>query len=254
VSVRPTLWILGAGGHGRVVADAAAASAKFAEIVFFDDAATLAPTSPSAPSAPSAPRVARWPLRGDTEAFFAQPTGAATSIERHIAIGDNGVRDRLVRRCEASQLKLATVVHPAAVVSADATVGAGAFIAAAAVVAPGADIGIAAIVNHGASVDHDNRIGRAVHIGPGAHLGGNVTVGETSWIGLGAALRHGVRVGRAALVGAGAVVVADVTDAARVVGNPARPLTDPAHAADTVDTAGGAAPAAHEPPRAPRQT
>lgn len=216
MSARPVLWILGAGGHGRVVADAAAASGRYGEIVFFDDDSRLDR------------QVARWSVRGDSKAFVAvpAPTGAVpvAPIERHIGIGDNHRRDDQARRCEGLGLSLATIVHPAAVVSADAVLAPGCFIAAGAVVAPGAELGVATIVNHGASVDHDGRIGRAAHIGPGARLGGTVTVGDGAWIGLGAVVRHGARIGARALVGAGAVVVADVADAARVVGNPARPL------------------------------
>ncbi|MBL8287714.1 MAG: NeuD/PglB/VioB family sugar acetyltransferase [Rubrivivax sp.] len=209
------MWILGAGGHGRVVADAVAAGGRFAEVVFFDDAPGGRACS------------GRFRFGGDSAAF-ARPAPAADSgprVERHIAIGDNARRDELARDCEARGLPpLAVVVHPAAVVSAEATLGPGCFVAAGAVVAPGAQLDAVAIVNHGASVDHDGRIGRAVHVGPGARLGGNVSVGERAWIGIGAAVRHDIRIGARAVVGAGAVVVADVADEARVAGNPARPL------------------------------
>lgn len=216
MSSKPTLWILGAGGHGRVVADAAAAGGRYGEIAFFDDDPTLGP------------QIGRWPMRGDAQAFgTAGPAAAASAgaIERHIGIGDNVRREHLARRCESLGLLLATVVHPAAVVSVDAALAPGCFVAAGAVVAPGAELGAATIVNHGASIDHDGRIGRAVHVGPGAHLGGNVAVGDLAWVGLGAAVRHGARIGARAMVGAGAVVVADVVDDARVVGNPARPMS-----------------------------
>jgi sugar O-acyltransferase (sialic acid O-acetyltransferase NeuD family) len=208
------LWILGAGGHGRVVADAAFATRRWTEIAFFDD------------DAGRATQLGRFVWRGDGPAFFAgggtTPAGAA--IERHIAVGHNAVRDDLARRCEALGLTLAFVVHPRAVVSPEARVGAGCFVAAGAVVAPGAELGAVAIVNHNACIDHDNRIGRAVHVGPGAHLGGNVAVGERTWVGLGASVRQGTRIGAGAMVGAGAVVVAGVADGATVVGNPARPM------------------------------
>ena len=118
---RGALWILGAGGHGRVVADAAEVAGRHDEIVFFDDdAARAAQVSPRA-------------FGGDHAAFLAGH-GAGPGIERHVAIGDNGTRERFVRRCEEAGLALATVVHPAAVVSRDATLGAGGFVAAGAVV------------------------------------------------------------------------------------------------------------------------
>ena len=207
------LWILGAGGHGRVVGDAALASGRWTEIAFFDD------------DAGRATQLGRFVWRGDGPAFFAGGTDAAGhTVLRHVAVGHNAARDDLSRRCEALGLALASVVHPRAVVSPEARLAPGCFIAAGAVVAPGAEIGVAGIVNHGAVVDHDNRLGRAVHVGPGAHLGGNVSIGDRSWVGLGAAVRHGIRIGGGAVVGAGAVVVAGVADHTTVVGNPARPL------------------------------
>lgn len=207
------LWILGAGGHGRVVADAAAAAGRWQTVAFFDDRRSAGAS------------VGRWTVLGDTEAFFAA-AGSPSDLapERHVAVGDNARRDALASRCERLGLGLAVVVHPRAVVSPDAALSAGCFVAAGAVVAPGASLGVSCIVNHGASVDHDGRLGRAVHVGPGAHLGGAVEVGDRAWVGLGAAVRHQVTIGADALVGAGAVVVASVADNSRVVGNPARPM------------------------------
>lgn len=204
-----TLWILGAGGHGRVVADAARASGRYGEIVFFDDA-------PAAGLACGA-----WAVRGDGAAFLDE---GGPQVERIVAIGDNRRRDDVLGTCAARSRRLAVVVHPAASVSIGARLGAGTFVAAGAVVAIGSDLGAGCIVNHGASVDHDCRLGRAVHVSPGARLGGDVRVGDRSWIGIGAAVRHGLGIGSDALIGAGAAVVADVPDNSRWAGNPARPL------------------------------
>ncbi len=208
------LWILGAGGHGRVVADAALASGRWSEIAFFDD-------DPA-----RATQLGHFVRRGDGPAFFSggHKDAAGATIERHIAVGHNAARHELARRCDALGLVLALVVHPRAMISPQARLANGCFVAAGAIVAPGAEIGVAGIVNHGASVDHDNRIGRAVHVGPGARLGGNVNVGDRAWIGLGASVRHGIRIGVGALVGAGAVVVAGVADNVTVIGNPAKPM------------------------------
>lgn len=214
----PVLWILGAGGHGRVVADAARASGRWRRIEFFDDAPAIGE------------KVGATPVAGDGERFFRPAADGAAAPQRHVAVGDNAQREALLARCEEQGCDLAVIVHPAAVVSAEATLAPGCFVAAGAVVAPGAAIGAGGIVNHQASVDHDCRLGRAVHVGPGAHLGGGVVVGDRTWIGLGAAVRHAICIGADALVGAGAVVVAAVADNSQVVGNPARSLMRRSHA------------------------
>jgi sugar O-acyltransferase (sialic acid O-acetyltransferase NeuD family) len=201
------LWVLGAGGHGRVVADAARATRRWAGIVFFDDALAEGAS------------VGGWLVQGSSAEFCACES---TGVDRIVAIGDNRHRHDAIGRCKGPPL--AVVVHPAAVVSHDAHLGAGTFVAAGAVVGIGADLGEGVIVNTGASVDHDCRLGASVHVGPGARLGGGVMVGDRSWIGLGASVRHQIRIGTDAMVGAGAVVVAAVPDNCVVAGNPARRL------------------------------
>ncbi|MBL8342013.1 MAG: NeuD/PglB/VioB family sugar acetyltransferase [Rubrivivax sp.] len=207
--------MLGGGGHGLVVADAARASARFEAIVFFDDAAERGSQRGA------------WPVLGGSGDFARE---VPPHVERIVAIGDNARRDQLLQACLERGARVATVVHPAASVSPGARLGRGSFVAAGAVVAIGAEVGAGGIINHGASVDHECVLGRAVHVSPGARLGGGVRVGDRSWVGIAAAVRHAVTIGADVVVGAGAVVVADVSDNMRLVGNPARPLPPQRHA------------------------
>lgn len=202
------LWILGAGGHGRVVADAARSQGGWSEILFFDDS-------------PRGEQVDGLRVAGGSSAFF-----EAAEAARIVAIGDNRCRDALSARCTAAGLMLATVVHGQACVSPGSVIGPGSFVAAMAVVGPGVRLGRACIVNTSASVDHDCILGDAVHVSPGAHLGGGVVVGHRTWVGIGAAIRHAEVIGDDAMVAAGAVVVAPVADNAQVAGVPARSRVD----------------------------
>ncbi len=198
---------MGAGGHGRVVADAALLSG-WDEVIFFDDAW------------PETKTTGPWQIAGKT-GDVSRNHGRFKSVI--VAIGDNETRVTKQRELEAQSMSVASVVHPNAVVSPHARVGKGAAILAGAVVNPFAVLGAGCIVNTGASIDHDCVLLDGVHVSPGARLGGGVRIGEASWIGIGAVVKEGISIGANVRVGAGAAVVDDVADGLTVVGVPARP-------------------------------
>jgi sugar O-acyltransferase (sialic acid O-acetyltransferase NeuD family) len=202
------LLIAGAGGHGRVVADTAEASAEnWDQIAFLDD------------RYPELTVSGLWQVIGkfDDLARLARNYDACIA-----AVGSAYVRLSLLERFQALGFKIPLIVHPKATVSRHARLEHGSIVGAGAVVNIGSDVGIGCIINTGATVDHDCRLGAGVHIGPGAHLAGNVAVGMRSWIGIGAIARQGVRIGADVTVGAGALCLEDVRDGVVVVGAPAR--------------------------------
>ena len=202
------LALLGASGHGKVVADAALA-AGWSRVVFFDDAW------------PGGSTHARWPTEGGTSELMAR-LGEFDGVL--VSIGHAAVRVRRQHELRAAGARLACVVHPRACVSPFAQIGAGSVVMAGAVIQADAQLGEACIVNTCASVDHDCHLADGVHVAPGAHLCGDVRVGACSWVGTGAAVRQGIRIGAGATVGAGAVVVKPVADGQTVAGCPAMPL------------------------------
>jgi sugar O-acyltransferase (sialic acid O-acetyltransferase NeuD family) len=202
------LAILGGGGHGKVVADAALL-AGWASVSFFDDAW------------PDVSAVGPWQVLGTSSQLF-----DSTSVFEGVivAIGDNATRLAKCRTLISRGITLASIIHPAAVVSPFAECGQGTVVFASAVLNPFSRLGLCCILNTGSSVDHDCHLSDGVHVCPGARLGGGVTVGEGSFIGIGACARHRVSIGSRVVVGAGAVVVADVPDGLTVVGVPATRL------------------------------
>ncbi|MCZ8253494.1 MAG: acetyltransferase [Hylemonella sp.] len=202
------LALLGASGHGKVVADAALAGG-WGAVEFFDDAW------------PQRQSNGPWPVTGDSAALLTRLQEFQGVI---VSIGDCAVRWAKHQTLETAGAPLVTVVHPAAVVSPHALLGAGTVLMAGAVVNIDAVVGQAGIINTGATVDHDCRLGDAVHICPGAHLSGHVQVGHGSWVGVGAAVKQGMTIGQRVMVGAGAVVVQAVPDGLTVIGNPAVPM------------------------------
>ena len=203
------LAILGASGHGKVVADAALC-AGWDEVCFFDDAW------------PRLSRNGSWPVVGALAEMLRR-----CGPEFHaavVAIGHNETRLAKMAALTDAGIPLATVVHPSAVISQYAFLGQGCVAFAGAVVNVGAEVGDGCILNTGATVDHDSRLDEGVHVSPGANLAGGVVVGAGSWVGIGASVRQGVTIGRKVMVGAGAAVVSNIPDNVTVVGVPARVL------------------------------
>lgn len=200
--------ILGASGHGKVVADLVE-TLGLGSPVFFDDAW------------PHVTQNGPWPVVGNGETLLGNVKRFAGVV---VAIGHNRVRLQKLHLLQDHGAELPILVHPAAVVSCHATLGPGSVVMAGAVVNASAKIGLGAILNTACSVDHDCVLEDAVHVSPGARLAGGVQVGTCSWIGIGAAVRQMVRIGADVLVGAGAAVVADTGDDVTVVGVPAQPM------------------------------
>jgi sugar O-acyltransferase (sialic acid O-acetyltransferase NeuD family) len=205
-----SLAILGAGGHGKVIADAALCSG-WEDIVFFDD------------RWPTLSHLGVWDVVGDSQSFNEQATCFDAVF---VAIGDNGIRMDKMSTLLRENIPLATVIHPSATVSRFAQVGLGSILCAGAVVNPDSVVGIGSIINTGATVDHDCSVGDFVHISPGANLASGVRVGDLSWIGIGSSIRQLITIGSGVVVGAGAVVIKDIPDACTVVGIPAEIITN----------------------------
>lgn len=195
------LAILGAGGHGRVVA-ATARAAGYRDIVFLDD------------RWPELERTGDWPVVGR----LGRPEGRRPFP----GVGDNRIRERIFLQYGLEDSP--TIVHPWSWVAEDVVTGAGCVVTAGCVVQTGVRLGRGVIVNTGSTIDHDCIIGDFVHVAPGAHLAGGVRVGARTWIGIGAVVRENVELGADVTVGAGSVVLADVPPGTTVVGRPARPL------------------------------
>ena len=203
------LAVLGASGHGKVVAEIAECCG-WQQIEFFDDAW------------PGIRKNGVWQVVGDTNALLARLASYDGAV---VAIGNNVIRHRKLQALKAAGAYLVSLIHPAATVSRYATVGFGSVVMAGVIVNAGASIGSGAILNTGCSVDHDCELGEAVHVSPGARLAGGVHVGDHSWIGIGASVRQGITIGARAVIGAGAAVVKDLSADVTAVGVPAKVVT-----------------------------
>lgn len=148
------LLILGAGGHGEVVAEIAQ-SCGFKDIFFLDD------TCPHAIG-----------KLNDLESFLLEFPYLA------LGIGNNSIRHKLQKKAELLGFYLPTLVHDTAYISPSVSLGMGTVVAPMACIHTRSEIGKGCIISAGAIIDHDVRIEDFVHINSGAIIkaGGNVVM------------------------------------------------------------------------------
>lgn len=197
--------IIGASGHGKVVADIARLN-QYEDIIFLDDNTELNSCG-------------IYKVVGTSQEYVHY---ASQEYDLIVAIGNAKIRQRIQEQIENNGLCCATLLHPSAVIAEDVQIGSGTVVMANTVINPGTKIGKGCIINTCASVDHDNKIADYVHVSVGAHLAGTVSVGMRTWIGIGAVVSNNVEIVGDCMIGAGAVVVKDLAESAAYVGVPAK--------------------------------
>lgn len=203
--MKDKLLIIGANGHGKVVADIALKMNRWKSIAFLDDNESLK-TSMGIEVIGKSPDVHKY--IEDCDIF--------------IGIGNNAVREKIQEMLEDHRASISTLIHPSAVIGEQVDIGAGTAVMAGAVINCNTKIGKGCIINTGATVDHDSSIEDYVHVSPGVHLAGSVNIGYGSWLGVGSVVSNNIKITSGCKIGAGAVVVKDITIQGTYVGVPVR--------------------------------
>ena len=193
--------IIGASGHGKVVADIARLNG-YEEILFLDDNKEIE-------------KCGEYNVVGTTDIF------EQFDSEFVVGIGDSGIRKKLMNRLEKSNKRIVTLIHPNAVIAEDVIIGNGSVGMAGAVINPGTRIGIGAIINTCSSVDHDCIIGNYVHVAVGAHICGSVMIGDNTWMGAGSLAINNIHICENCMIGAGAVIIKNLDESGMYIGVPA---------------------------------
>ncbi len=191
------LVIVGASGHGKVVADIALLNG-YTDIVFLDDDENIK-------------ECAGFQVVGKTS------EACMFDGDKIVAIGNGIIRRRLM-----SNFRTITLVHPQAVIGRNVDIGEGTVIMAGAIVNPETKIGKGCIINTASSIDHDCVIEDYVHVAVGAHICGTVKVEQCTWVGAGVTVSNNVSICSNVIIGAGAVVVKDIPEPGVYIGIPAR--------------------------------
>ena len=164
---KPRLLVVGAGGYGHSIAEAAELSGLFKVVGFLDDSQS-------------------------TGATVLQPTvlGSVASMANHlsacdlaiVATGNNAVSEKLIMQLTDAGFQLAKVIHPRAVVSPSALVGLGSAIMAGAIVGTEAYLGVGTIVNCGAVLDHRAKVEDFGHLCVNVSMAGGTFLGRGVWM------------------------------------------------------------------------
>jgi sugar O-acyltransferase (sialic acid O-acetyltransferase NeuD family) len=203
------LYLLGAGGHAKMVIEACYRSELYRVAGCFD-------------REPSLPSLLGVPVHSDQDATFAQAIDSRSKFL--VAIGENALRQRLTERLGAKGAEFAIVIAPSAYVSPSARLGAGTVVMPMAAIGALADIGEGCIINTSSSIDHDGYLEAFAHVAPGCHLAGNVTVRTGAILGVGTSVIPNITIGEWAVIGAGTTVIRDIPARTKWVGCPARQI------------------------------
>ncbi|MDK9696769.1 MAG: acetyltransferase [Siculibacillus sp.] len=194
-----SLAIIGAGGHARVVMEAAL-RAGYPILGLIDrDPALHGITIGGHPV-----------LGGDEEIERLGPEAVllANGIGVRPTRSDpgTGLRARIHAQFVAAGHRFPPIIDPTATIAREVLFADGAQVMAAAVIQPRSSLGVGAVVNTRVSVDHDCAIGDHAFVSPGVVLCGGVTIGPRAFVGAGAIVLPGAEIGEAAVVQAGAVL------------------------------------------------
>lgn len=196
------LVIIGASGHGKVIADIAVKNG-YEDIVFLDDNENIHECG-------GYPVVGRSTDAGKIDADFI------------VGIGNSSIRKKIQE--SLIEKNIVTLIHPNAVVADDVSIGAGTVVMAGTVINSGTNIGKGCIINTCSSVDHDCLIGDFVHVSVGSHICGTVCIEAETWIGAGVIVSNNINIFRDCIIGAGAVVIDDINESGTYVGVPAKEI------------------------------
>lgn len=206
--MKSKLLIIGASGHGKVVADIAMKMKQWDEIAFLDDNPDISTSL-------------GLKVLGNTKCI-------SDFIEHYdifIGIGNNDIREKLFRELKKNGASIPVLIHPNTIIGEEVEVGIGTVVMAGVIINSSTSIGKGCIINTGATIDHDNEIDDFVHISPGVNTAGNVRIGYKTWVGIGSVISNNINICSNCIIGAGSLVIKDLLCSGTYVGSPVKKIS-----------------------------
>ncbi|EOV9526568.1 acetyltransferase [Bacillus cytotoxicus] len=207
--MKKKLLIIGAGGHGKVIADIALKMNRWEHIAFLDDNEDME-TSMGIEIIDKSASASKY----------------IQDYDLFIGIGNNTIRKKVQEQLENQGATIPVLIHPSAIIGEQVYLEAGTAVMAGAVINCCTKIGKGCIINTASTIDHDSIIDDYVHISPGAHLAGTVKVGSGTWIAIGSVIINNINITNKCKIGAGAVVIRDIIEAGTYIGVPAKKVDE----------------------------
>jgi len=208
------IYIIGAGGFGREVADTVHDINKKSETYnmagFIDDDSS------------------KWGMvindievKGGTDFLFDLGKNDPGRIHAVIAVGDPDTKVKLARKLDPS-VTWENIIHPTAIISGYASIGEGNTIQSYALVNANVKMGNHCLINAGSGLGHDVVLNNYVSIMSKCDITGNCVLKDCVYVATSVCVIPGIVVEKNAFLGAGSVIVNDVETCATMIGNPAR--------------------------------
>ena len=172
---KATLLILGAGGYGLAVAEAAQLSGQWQEIIFADD---------------------RWPKTQQVGEYQIVSNIAnvqqlvCSNIQAIVAVGNNHLREKWQKLLGDLGIRMTSIIHPQAIVSPTAQIGQGVTVMAGCVISTKTVINDGVILNIGALLDHDVVIKAFAHLSVGVKVSSGKIIAPYSFLEVGSCIPH----------------------------------------------------------------
>ena len=166
------LLIIGAGGHGKVVAEAAELENKYNEISFLDDNDKV-------------DKIYDFKVIGKIKDYRNFKNKYKYSF---LSIGNNEVLLKLIEELLNEGFIVPSIIHPRATVSKYSKLDFGTIVLSGSIVNVNCSIGKGCILNINSTLDHDSILEDGVHVSSGAVIRSMVKIGRLSTIRAGACI------------------------------------------------------------------